>query len=121
MSYAQPPLALLDPPTAPSWRAVVDRLAAAGLRLERRPKTSVMETHRADWSTAATLPNGDYVWVRVLNYRGTLRSTWQMYGYRTRPGCDDNRVMLHDPTPREAMAALTILLGDNEKGETDGR
>lgn len=120
MTYAQPALALLDAPARPTWKAVVDQIAASGLKLERQPQPGpgAMESHRAEWWAAATLSNGDYVWVRVLNYRGTLRWAWQMYGYRHRNGVQDHRVMLHDPTPREAMAALTVLGLDG--GESHG-
>jgi hypothetical protein len=126
VTYTQPPL--LDPTRAATWADVIDTLNANGLRLESQPqpRKGSMRSHRGNWWAARKSADGTYVWVQVLNYRGTLRWIWQVTAYRTRPiGTDpdgpsheDARVLLHDPTVQEAMGALAVLgLG----GDSDER
>jgi hypothetical protein len=124
-TYTQP--TLLDPPRPATWAEAINALTAAGLRLERqpRPRAGSMRNHRGEWWAARKSADGTYVWVQVLNWRGILRWNWQVTAYRRRPvGSDpdgpsheDVRVLLHDPTVEEALAAIALfgLGGDSDE------
>jgi hypothetical protein len=109
-----------DTPDTTQWRDLVGLLTDAGLPLRRQPPPPrhSMESHRADWLAAGRLPDGGRVWIRVLHYASTIRSRWQITAYRTHPTqprpfgpseSDQHRLLLHDPTPAEALATAVIL------------
>jgi len=103
------------------WREVTAMLADFGLALRRQPppRPGAAASHKAEWHAAGRLPCGDRVWIRVLHYADTIAWRWQVTAYRARSVYlgrltgdreqEQARVLLHDPTPLQALAAAAVL------------
>lgn len=116
--YTQPALDLA--PT--TWADVFAALDKAGVRFTRTPDAwrSSMESYSAAWWGSKYNEDGSYVHIHVYLYRRVMACRWQIdarrmdttgeKGPRGLPvHREGHRVLLHDPTPAQAIAALGVL------------
>jgi hypothetical protein len=107
--------ALTAPASAVRWRDVLSVLDSHGIRLSR--EANVMAAYDAKWSAEADLSDGSRV--EVTAYRYQHPHSWSIRASLARPrpekaaGPDwstEGLVVLRDPAPSQAMAAVEVLL-----------
>ncbi len=116
--YTQPTLDL-EPVT---WSDAFAVLGKAGVRFTRNPDSwrSSMESYSAAWWGSKYFGDGSYVHIHVQLYRRGMGFRWQIDAHRMDATggtgfyggalCRErHRVLLHDPTPGQAIAALRVL------------
>jgi hypothetical protein len=105
------------------WGDVRAILTAAGVDLERQPDPPLTADYRREWRAEADRPRGTRVELVVQAWK---TAGWVMVAHRLRPrplgeaGPEwrgDHLVVLTNPTPADAKAALSVvgLGGDSDE------